>query len=103
MKRTAFLAAAMLAVAVPSVPLRAQQQPPCGPRAVLVQALAERYGETLRIRAREQRGGLIEIFVAANGGWTMLVTRPDGTTSCVVGAGTEFDDKPPAEPGTRAM
>ena len=100
MKRTALLAAAAIAVAGPAL---AQQPPPCGPRAAIVAALAERYGETLRIRARDQRGGLIEMFAAGNGSWTMLVTRPDGTLACVVGAGTDYDDKPPAEPGTRAM
>lgn len=97
-------AAAALAcapIAALETPARAESPGPvCGERAAMVAALARDYGETPRVRAREARGAIVEIFVSPAGTWTLLATRPDGAISCVVGAGTDWSDKPAAAPGS---
>jgi hypothetical protein len=94
-------AAAFLLITANVAGARAQAPGPvCGARAEIVAALARDYGETPRIRARENRGSIVELFASPGGSWTLLATRPDGQVSCVVAAGTEWNDKPPAAPGT---
>ncbi len=88
MTPTRTLLAAALALAAPAAAAQAAQ---CMPRAVALAALTERHGETRRGIGLDARGTVMEVFAAEGGGWTVLVTRPDGT-SCLVASGTGYED-----------
>lgn len=77
---------------------------PCAARAQVVERLAERFGETLQSMGLNQRNRLIEIYASdSTGSWTILMTRPDGT-SCLVASGElwEVDARPVVRPGEPA-
>ncbi len=93
MTRSRTLLAAALALAAPAAAQAAQ----CVPRAVALATLAERHGETRRGIGLDARGTVMEVFAAEGGGWTILVTRPDGT-SCLVASGTGYEDLAEALP-----
>jgi hypothetical protein len=53
----------------------------------MVSQLERKYGETRRGAGLQNRGAVTEIFASEKTGtWTIIVTRPDGT-SCAVAAG----------------
>jgi hypothetical protein len=94
----ALIALGLLA-GTPSAKAEARQA--CAERALVVQRLAERYGETLRSMGLQQNNGVVEIYSSeATGTWTILMTRPDGTT-CLLAAGQlwEQNARPIAKPG----
>lgn len=90
---SAALAIWMLAAASPA------QAMPCGPRDALVGWLTQTHKEKPTAIGLTSTGRLMEIFAAANGNWTILVTRPTGQ-SCVVATGQAWSaiipDKPSA-------
>ena len=90
-KTTLLLAAAI------ALPATAADAARCVPRAEALSALTERYGETRRGIGLDSRGTVVEVFAAEAGGWTILVTRPDGT-SCMVASGTGYEDLAEALP-----
>lgn len=80
----------MIAVAclVLATPAAAQDQ--CHPRAVLMEQLADRWGEALISIALTPSGQLVETWAnTETGTWTLTVTPPGGLT-CVIGAGQAF-------------
>ena len=87
-KRSTTLLAALAALAAIPAPALAAQ---CVPRAEALDALTARYGETRRGIGLDSRGTVMEVFAAEGGGWTILVTRPDGI-SCMVASGTGYED-----------
>ena len=93
-KRSTTLLAALAALAAIPAPAQAAR---CAPRADALSALTERYGETRRGIGLDSRGTVMEVFAAEGGGWTILVTRPDGT-SCMVASGTGYEDLAEALP-----
>ena len=71
---------------------QAQQANVCLPHATAVGELAKGYDEHsvgFGIGARGET--LYELFVADTGTWTILVTRPDGT-SCIAASGDSWMD-----------
>jgi hypothetical protein len=61
--------------------------PACAARTEVVHKLAERFGETLRSYGLDGSESLVEVYVSERTGtWTILKTRPDGT-SCLLAAG----------------
>lgn len=64
----------------------------CAPYAELTETLKQRFGETLRFRASDERGFQLEFFANADGSWT-LVMRRDGR-ACAVAAGTAWRERP---------
>lgn len=79
------------AAALCAISAAAWAQQPCAPRDVIIKTLKE-HGEELTYQGMSRSpGGLvvIEFFVSPNGGWTFVVTRPDGT-SCLAAGGTEW-------------
>lgn len=79
----------------------AQGRPACAKRDLVVQRLAERFGETLRSMGLNQNDGLVEVFASeTTGTWTILTTMPDGV-SCLLAAGRLWEDgtAPDAIPG----
>ena len=72
--------------------------PPCGPRDVVLNILADRYHESVRVRALTQDGNLLELTAAESGAWTVVTTSPAGM-SCLVSTGEAFTPVEPALAG----
>lgn len=63
----------------------------CAPREVLLEELADRYGETRQTIGLTGGGDMVEMFASDDSGtWTLLLTQPDGMT-CAVAAGIAFE------------
>jgi hypothetical protein len=58
----------------------------CGARNEILQRLEQRHNETPRALGLASDGGVIEVLVSPEGGWTILVSYPDRPT-CVVAVG----------------
>jgi len=69
--------------------------PPCAPYAEMTETLRQRYGESLRFRAEENRGFALELFAHADGSWTLVMRRED--QACAIAAGTRWREQPPDE------
>jgi hypothetical protein len=81
--------AALGGVIVAIRPAHAQGQT-CNHHDVIVERLADNWGEGLVSIALAANGPVIETFAnLATGTWTMTMTPPGGLT-CLVGAGTDF-------------
>ncbi|CAA7614166.1 hypothetical protein [Magnetospirillum sp. UT-4] len=66
----------------------------CAPREVLLASLSREYTEAPKAIGLANNGAVVELLTAPDGGtWTILMTRPDGT-SCVVAAGEAWDTLP---------
>ena len=78
--------------------LEAQGARNCGPRDVVVQRLAEGYGETRQSIGLGARGAVVEVFASdASGSWTITVTYPNGAT-CLVASGQAYEELAEALP-----
>lgn len=78
------------ATCIPGNPAFAEEQPQavCGTYAELSATLRERFGETPRFRADENRGFALEFFAQEGGGWTLLMRQ--GERACAIAAGTAW-------------
>lgn len=66
----------------------------CAERESLLSSLAREYREAPSAIGVANNGSLIELLTANDGKtWTLLMTRPDGT-SCVLAAGEGWEDLP---------
>lgn len=84
---TALAAATVLTAAT----AHAQQARNCGPRELVVNRLAEGYGETRQSIGLAANNAVIEVFASDESGtWTILVTSPNGT-SCLVASGQAYE------------
>lgn len=86
------------------VPVPQQRQAyGCQPRATIIKQLAEKYSERPSALALQANGVLLEVYRTAGGEtWTVLLTRPDGT-SCIAAVGRDWVDVPaPQDAGQRA-
>jgi hypothetical protein len=71
-----------------------QAQVVCAERQALLSSLSRQYKENPSALGVANNGALIELLTATDGvTWTLLVTRPDGT-SCVLAAGEGWEDLP---------
>lgn len=78
-------------------PAEAQWRPPaCSERDKLISHLSKAYGEKRQGAGLQSSTGLMELYVSEEGSWTLLLTRPDGT-SCPVAVGEQWRDDPPGE------
>ena len=87
-----------------ATPAAADASQACAKRDQVVQKLAERFGETLRSLGLQRDTGVVEIYSSEETGtWTILMTRPDGTT-CLLASGQlwEQDAAPLQKPGEPA-
>jgi hypothetical protein len=64
----------------------AQARPVCGDRAEILKRLEQRHQETPQAMGLSADGGVLEVLVSPEGGWTILVTYPKRPT-CVVAVG----------------
>jgi hypothetical protein len=63
----------------------------CANRDIIVERLADKYGETRQSAGLNQNNGIVEIFASAETGtWTILVTMPTGV-SCLMAAGKAWE------------
>jgi hypothetical protein len=59
---------------------------PCGDRNDLVKTLQEKYSENVVVRALVGGNQMMEILASPGGSYTVMMTKPDGT-SCLVSNG----------------
>jgi hypothetical protein len=66
-------------------------QPNCAPRDIVVERLAEKFGETRQSLGIGAQGAVVEVFASdETGSWTITVTNPHGLT-CLVASGQSFE------------
>ena len=69
----------------------AEATPQCGPRAAVLEQLADRYGESRRSMGIAANNMVMELFANSESqSWTITVTTPQGQT-CLVASGTGFE------------
>ena len=84
------------AICATLIPITAQAQANCGARDSVVAKLASGYGESFAGGGFQSSTRIIEVWMSQEKGtWTILVTRPDGST-CVLAAGTDWREALPA-------
>lgn len=92
---SALIGAACLSLAATATPAAAQSIDggglKCSPRKMMVAHLNDKYGERLRGAGVHGPSGVMELYVSRSGGWTLLLTRPDGQ-SCPVAVGDDWRD-----------
>ena len=74
----------------------AQAMGMCGSRADFIKALSDKYQETGKALGIAGQVNLVEIFASKAGTWTILVTTPEGK-SCIIAAGSSWEDLPPSK------
>lgn len=63
----------------------------CAPRAIVLERLADQYGESRQGIGLAQQGSVMELFASGETGtWTITVTMPNGLT-CLVASGQSFE------------
>ena len=76
----------------------------CAPRDVVIDRLADRYGESRQSIGLGANNAVVEVFASPETGtWTIIVTTAQGLT-CMIASGQAFEtlaEAPPA-PGTDA-
>ncbi len=83
-----------LAAAGP-VTAAAAEMPPCAPRAELLAALADRYGERPLAAGPTNGGALLELLARPDGtSWSLIIDMPGGR-ACLLAAGTDWAPAPP--------
>ena len=88
------LMAALVALSAGAAPAQGML---CGLRADIVAELESRFGETRRSYGFSRSQGVFEVFASDSGSWTILLTRPSGT-SCLMASGEAFETEKPSAP-----
>ena len=74
-----------------ATPAVAQTASNCAPRDLIVERLAEKYGETRQSMGLGANNAVIEVFASdETGSWTITVTSVHGMT-CLVASGQAFE------------
>lgn len=89
MLRSMLIATVAVCTAFATNPTKASQV--CGDRAKIVASLSGDYQESRSGIGLASSGAVIELFAAATGSWTILMTAPGGQT-CVVGSGDGWEN-----------
>ncbi|MEP2890354.1 hypothetical protein [Tateyamaria sp.] len=86
------LAAAVVLNMMTTGAAMAQQVRNCGPRELVVNRLADRYGETRQSMGLGANNAVLEVFASDESGtWTVTVTSPEGMT-CLIASGQAFEE-----------
>jgi hypothetical protein len=96
--RSLSLAAMCAAISLVSIAGNAAAAPQCGDHDKIVDVLGHKYKETRRIMGVVNSTAVMEMFMSAQGTWTMVITDTRGI-SCVTAAGEEWQDVPVAVAG----
>ena len=93
MKRTFLTLTAGLGLSICATSIaQAQNLQHCATRDLVVERLAQKYGESRQALGLGTQGAMVEIFASEDSGsWTITVTAPDGTT-CLVASGLYWED-----------
>lgn len=95
--KTLTIAAAVLAIAATQA---ASQQRNCAPRDVVLEHLADRFGETRRSVGLAAENRVVESFAnAESGSWTITVTLANGMT-CLLASGMAWEGLDEALPAS---
>jgi len=78
----------------------AAAQANCGERKAIANILGDRYAEKPVATGMTQGGGVVEVFAARNGSWTMIVTMPSGY-ACFMAAGEDWENLSALVQGTK--
>lgn len=71
--------------------VEAQTANQCAPRDIVVQRLADKYGESRQSMGLGGNNAMMEVFASEeSGSWTITVTLADGTT-CLLASGQAFE------------
>jgi hypothetical protein len=89
-----------IALAMAMIAAPAAAAPVCGPREAIQRVLVERYGETPRAAGLTPEGALMEVYGAETGSWSLTVTAPDASQTCVIGAGVALMILPAEKKGS---
>ncbi|MEL6169527.1 MAG: hypothetical protein AAFR35_12615 [Pseudomonadota bacterium] len=69
----------------------------CGERETVTKRLTSGYGETFNGGGLRSADAIFEVWTSeTDGTWTILMTRPDGT-SCIMASGTNWREASPAD------
>ncbi|UWQ92183.1 hypothetical protein K3727_05120 [Rhodobacteraceae bacterium M382] len=83
--------AAQQVTAQTAVQTQVQGNRNCAPRTVVVDRLAQGYGETRQSIGLGAQGAVVEVFASdETGSWTITVTLPNGLT-CLVASGQSYE------------
>jgi hypothetical protein len=94
MRKTIGLACALaIGTLTTNTALRAETQQQCGPRDEVVKVLNAKYQESQRALGLINEKAMMEVYISAQGTWTMVVTNDQGL-SCVIAAGESWDEMP---------
>ncbi|KGM89206.1 hypothetical protein rosmuc_00690 [Roseovarius mucosus DSM 17069] len=89
--------AGLSAVVLAYAPAQAQTGA-CAPRDMVVQRLADAYGETRQSVGLGANNMVVEVFASGtSGSWTITVTGSDGVT-CLVASGQAYEPTAETEP-----
>jgi hypothetical protein len=76
----------LTAMALMAATSPAAAQSVCGTRDTLLKQLSKEYQEAPVGVGLASNGAVVELLTSAGGTWTLMVTRPNGTT-CLIGTG----------------
>jgi len=65
----------------------------CTTHEFMTDRLKKRYSEEPVSMGLSSNGGVMEVYASEEGTWTLIITRPDGT-SCLIDAGEYWEDLP---------
>ncbi len=81
---------------ITTLPVAAAAQSNCAARDVVVSKLEAGYGEAFAGGGLRDSSAIYEVWMSEEKGtWTILMTRPNGT-SCIMASGTNWRDALPA-------
>ena len=85
-----------------AIPAHSQQNLlQCIDRGEALTHLEKEYGETVIARGLASDGGVVEVIVNKDGStWSIVITRPDGT-SCLVASGEHWEEVERSANGTK--
>ena len=88
--RTGLLGVFAAALTLGPSATQANAQILCGPHDQVAESLNGKFKESRAGLGLAGDGNVVELFVSQKGSWTMVVTRPNGT-SCLVAAGDNWE------------
>jgi hypothetical protein len=92
------LVAVFAAISFVSIAGKAETAPQCGNHDKIVDVLGQKYKETRRVIGVVNSTAVMEMFMSAQGTWTIVITDTTGK-SCITVAGEEWQDVPVAVAG----
>jgi len=101
MTRALAIAAAAAVLAAFLMPAaQAQQRMPCAPRSSVVAGLSgPDHNERPTLRGITPSGNMLEVWLSDAGGFSIILTRPEGGLSCMLSAGQAMHAVPPPPSG----